>query len=141
MNLAGEGVQERAAVVRQARLEAGGGVQGVRQLQELDRVESPTAGRPLDRRAYVMSSPNANAGPFDEQGPRLVRLIEGPGDDDRVRGRLQLAGEPARRRKRRLLGEPVADLRELEEGDRALVHVAQRPRAALDRMPGPETDG
>ncbi len=86
MNLAGEGVQERAAVVRQARLEAGGRVQGVRQLQELGRVESPTARRPLDGRADVMSCPNTDTGPFDEQGPRLVRLVEGPGDDDRVRG-------------------------------------------------------
>ena len=85
-----------------------------------------------------------------EQLPRLVGLVERAGDDHRVRGGLELLGQPPRRVEGRLLGQAGADLRELEEGDRAGVHgrAGQEARGPLrDGLPatvsrhGIETQG
>ena len=141
MDLAGEGVQERPSVVGQARLEAGGRIERVGELEELGRIEAAAARRPLDRGADVVGRADTDPRPLAEQRPRLVRLVEGPSDDDRLGRRLEFIGEPAGRGEGCLLGEPLTDLRELEEEDRAGVHPGQRPRAGRVSLPVPDTDG
>ena len=93
MDLAGQGMEERTAIVGEAGLEASGSIEGVGELEELGRIEATAAGRPLDRRADIAGGTNPDARPLDEQRPRLVRLVEGAGDDGRLRRRLELGRE------------------------------------------------
>ena len=82
-----------------------------------------------------MGGPDAGAGTLADEVARLVRLVEAARDEDRIALGQERLREPARRRERGLLGEPLPDERELEEGDRAGVHLSRR----IGR--GRETDG
>src|SRR5207245_10101658 len=99
------------------RLEPRGRVEGIGELEELGRLEPTTPRRTLDRRSDVTGGADPDPGPLREQGPGLVGLVEAAGDHDRVAGWQQGVREASRRRERGLIGQAVADLRELEERD------------------------
>jgi hypothetical protein len=139
VELAGEGVEQRPAVVRQRRLQPGRRIEGVGELEELARVEPASPRRPLDGRADVVRRADAGARPLAEELADLVGLVEGPGDDYRLVARLERFGEAPRRRERRRGGEALADLGELEQLERSRVHVAvQAGRGRVVRV-GPDT--
>ena len=94
MELAGERVEQRPAVVGERRLEAGGGVERVGDLEELLGVEASAACRPLNRRADVVRCPDPDARPLGQQRARLVGLVEASGDDHRVGRWLERRGQP-----------------------------------------------
>jgi hypothetical protein len=136
VELAADLAQQRPALVGEGRREAGCGVERVGDLQELGGLETPAADRALGPRSDVVARADPDPGTVAQERPSLVRLVEGAGDEDRVRLRLQRVGQPARRRERGQLRESLADLRELEEDERALVHQ----RVVAGRR-GPEMDG
>ena len=129
-----EVAEQRPPLVGERRREAGGRVEGLGDLEELRRVEAAAAHGPADPRLDVVGRPDAHPGAVLEQLPGLVGLVQAAPDDDRVVGRLEGLGEAARRLERRLLGEPGADGRELEERDRAGVHHL-RARRLSDGLP------
>jgi hypothetical protein len=123
------------SLVGERRGEAGGRVQGLGDPEELRRVQASSADGPVHPRPDVLRSPDAEAGTLLQQGSRLVRLIEHPGDHDVVRGWLQPIGESVRRGERGGRGEARADQRELQQGLRADVHQA----TAFLNVPGRRT--
>ncbi len=137
VELAPQVAQQRPALVGERGRQAGGRIERVGDLEELGRLQPAATRRPLDRRADVAGRPDPDARPFLEERPRLVGLVERAGDDDRVVGRLERLGQPARRPERGGRREPCPDGRELEQPERALVHglpAGQRVRV------GPDTD-
>ena len=80
VELAGERVEQRPAVVGERRLEAGGRVERVGDLEELRRIEAAAARRALDRRPDVVRAADPDAGP-------LARAAPGSGRSRRGRGR------------------------------------------------------
>jgi hypothetical protein len=131
-----EVAKQRPAVVRERRLEAGGGIEGLGDLEELRRVEpAATRGAP-DPGLDVVRGSDPHAGAFLQQLPGLVGLVEPARDDHGVARWLQSLGEAARRVERGLLGEPGSNLRELEQRDRARVHgVRHRGRPLIEGLP------
>ena len=90
--------QERPPLVSEGCRQARRGVEGVGDLEEMSGVQAPAAGRPLDPRADVVGRADADARTLDEQGARLVGLLEAPSDDDPVVGGLDRLGQPPPRR-------------------------------------------
>ena len=136
--------QERPAVVGEERGQPRGCIEGLRDLEELRRLEAPAAGRALHGRTDVTGRPDPRAGPLLEERPRLVGLVEPARHDDRVVRRLERLGQAARGRERGGLGEPRPDRRELEQGQRAFVHrrpvsprspAGRRTAGTSDRRP------
>jgi hypothetical protein len=137
MELAGERVEQRPAVVGDRRLEAGGRVERVGDLEELGGVETAAAGRALDGGTDIVRPADPDAGTFGEQGAGLVGLVEAAGDDHRVRRGFERRRQPLRRWERGRGREPLADERELEQRDRAGVHGRQE----RDERPGAVAQG
>ena len=112
-------------------------------LDELGGLQPAAADRPLDGRPDVARRADADPGTLDQQRAGLVGLIEAARHDDRVVGRFEGLGKPARRRERCRLGEARPHERELQQGDRALVHrrsvetrAVSAPSAARTRTGG-----
>ena len=102
-------------------------------------VEAAAAGGPLDGRPDVVGAADPGARTLREQGPDLARSPRGR--SRRGPGRRPAASASARRRpggKPGRGGQPLADQRELEEGDRLGVHQPARPAGAGD--PGRPTN-
>ena len=74
--------QEWPAVVGQDGGQPGRRVEGVRDRQEVRRLEPAAAHRPLDPRPDVVGAPDPDVGTFLQQAQCLVGLVEGPGDHD-----------------------------------------------------------
>ena len=117
-----EVAQERPALLGERRGQPCGGVEGVGDPDELLRVEPAAARRTTHPRIDVVGGTDAHAGPFLEQGPGLVRLVEPAADDDLVAGRDEGLREAPGRVEGGLFRQPGADGRELEQGDGSGVH-------------------
>ena len=140
VELAGERVEQRPAVVGERRLEAGGRVERVGDLEELRR-------RRGDRRA-PRARPPARCRATRRSRRRPARRA-GPGSGRSRRGRGRRSPGPtigssadasrSRRRERGRGREPLADERELEQRDRAGVHRRRQGRVGRARR-GPETE-
>ena len=138
VQLAPEIAQERPPLVREQRGQAGRRVERGGDLEELGGFEATAAGGSLDGRPDVVRGPDAETGPFLEEGDRLVGLVEGAGDQDGVVRRVEGLGQPPRGSERGHGGQARPDRRELEQLDRALVHLRS---SGQRRAAGPETDG
>ena len=135
VELAPEVAQQRPALVGERRRQPRGRIERVGDLEELGRLQPSATRGPLDRRADVAGRSDPDARPLLDERPRLVGLVERAGDDDRVIGRLERLGQPARRPERGGRREPCPDGRELEQHERALVHglpAGQRVRVGPD---------
>jgi hypothetical protein len=146
VELPGERVEERPPVVGERRPQAGRRVQRVGDLEELGRVQTPSASCSLHGRSDVVGAADADAGPLGEERADLVGLVEGPGDDHGLAARLQSLGKASRRRERGRVGESLADLRELEQLQRTMIHGqpvgrGRRGRPLVPEAPVPETLG
>ncbi len=95
VEIARQGVQQGPPVVLEVRGEAARRVQRVGDLEELGRVEPSAAHRALNRRPDVVRAADPDPRSLREQRPGLVRLVESPGDDDRIRRRLERLGGAA----------------------------------------------
>ena len=93
MELPGERMEQRPAIISERGLESGRRVEGVGQLQELHGVEAAAADRAFDRRADVVGRSDTDAGTFREERPGLIGLVEATGDEDRVALGEQGVGE------------------------------------------------
>ena len=91
-------------------------------------------------RADVVGGSDPHSRPLGQEGPGLVRLVEGAANDDRIALGDEALGQPARGRELGLLGEALADQREFEEDDRAGVHPGQ-PGPGAAASGGRESDG
>ena len=123
VEVAAEVAQEWPAFIGEQRPEAGRGVERLGDLEELGGFQPPATGRALDRGADVARRPDPGAGPLLEEGPRLVRLVEPAGHDDRVIRWFEGLGQALGGRERGGRREPRPDGRELEQGQRAFVHA------------------
>ena len=130
VELPGELVEERSAVLGESRPEARGGLDRISDLEEMGRVEAATTVGPLDPRSDVVGRADADPGSLHQQGARLVRLVQGSPDDDGLGAWLQRLREPAPGRERGVRREPLSDEGELQQPDRPTVH---RQRPAADR--------
>ncbi len=128
--------QQRSTLLGQRGRQARRRIQRLRELEELGRVEAAAASRALDRRPDVVRAADPGRRPIDQQRACLVGLVERPGDDDRVRARLERGGQSARGLECRRRREPVADLRKLEDLLGASVHAGSGQRSEC----GPEAD-
>src|SRR5439155_20205131 len=102
------------------------GDQRVEDLLHRSGLEAATALSPRQPGPDVPRPGHADPGTLLEERSRLVGLVEGTRDDEGVRGWLQRLGKPAARGKLGVLGKARADLRELEDGERARVQPAIR---------------
>src|SRR6185503_1878236 len=89
VELTTELTQQRPALIRERRGQAGRRVERLGELEELARVEPATARRALDRRTDVVRGSDPDARSLLEQGPSLIGLLEAARDDDRVARRLE----------------------------------------------------
>ena len=136
MELAPELAQERASLVGEGRREAHGGIERIDDLEELGGIEPAAASRPFHGRTDVVRGADPDAGPFLDERPRLVRLVETARHDHGIGRRLEGLRQPVRRRELRGRRQPLPDERELEEGLRPGIH-----RWAIRAQRARETDG
>jgi hypothetical protein len=136
VDLASELAQERSPVVGEARSQPRSGIEGLGDLEEVRRIEPAAACRTLDPRADVARRPDPDPRSLLEHPARLVRLVERPRHDDRIRGRLECLRQPPGRPEVGQAREPLADRRVFEEDLRARIHRARQRRRA-----GPESAG
>jgi hypothetical protein len=123
VELAAEIAQQRPPLVGERRGEPGRRIERVGDPEELLGLEAAAASCSVEQRRDVVRPADADARSIAQERARLVRLVELAGDDDRVGGRLQALGEPARRRERGGVGQPLADERELEQRLGSSVHA------------------
>src|SRR5919201_1755942 len=133
MKLTAELTQQRPPLVGEGGGQTGGGVERVRDLDELGRIEATATRGAFDPRSDVVRRTDTHARPLAEEVAGLVGLVEPASDDDRVAARLERLCETATWRERRVIGQPGANLGKLEQDERAGVHQG--------RSGGPETDG
>jgi hypothetical protein len=123
VKVAAELTEQRPPLVREGRLESRGCVERLGDLEELGRVEAPASSRALRPRTDVVGRADTDTRTVAQQAAGLVGLVEATGDEDRVALRRQRLGQAARRPERRVLGEALADLRELEQDEGSFVHA------------------
>ena len=130
MQAPGQVVEERPAVAGQDVPQAPGRFDRLGDGGELRGVEAAAAGGPLHRRPDVVGAADPRAGMLRQQGADLGGLLEADLDEDRVGQREQRLGQAAAGREPGRGGQPLADQRELQEGDRLGVHQPASPSPA-----------
>ncbi len=68
------------------------------------------------------AAPIPTPGSILQQRAGLIRLVEPAADDHRIRRRLEGLGDPTGRLERGVLGQPLTNGRELEQGERSSIH-------------------
>ena len=140
MQLAAEVAEQRPPLVGKRRGEPRRRVERLRDLEEVGRIETTAPSGALDPRPDVVRRPDPDPRPILEQRPSLVGLVEAARHDHRLARRLEPLGQPTRRTELGQSGEALADLRELEQRDRAAVHRVG-PRLSAGRPARTPRDG
>ena len=76
--------QQGTPIVDEDRSKSRCRIQGVRDLEEVGRVQPPTANSSLDPWPDVMRATDAHGRPFLDQPQRLIGLVKAPRDHDGI---------------------------------------------------------